>query len=116
MAVDTPSSVQKFMLCPYCGEEGEPIVSTKAIVPTQPVPIHARKNPEPMKFQEKPCKKCQQKFRSGYLFFEGECGHSGFVLRTSLKQVVSKEVFKRITGNVFRMEACFKCLDKLPQD
>lgn len=93
-------------LCRFCGYEVE---ATSTAAPIPQLTKEQAQHPAG-EFQDKPCPSCQNLFDTGYLFFVGDCGHSGFIGRTSLELVVDREGRPAPEEQLFEMEKCFKCM------
>ena len=86
--------------CKFCGKENGEILLNKFL----------KEIKEEEAYSPNPCKECEKRFKT-HKFFIGNCGHSGFIKTSALKELSTKEGWKNIKDKkIFRMEECFACI------
>ncbi|MCK4686552.1 MAG: hypothetical protein KAT66_00320 [Candidatus Lokiarchaeota archaeon] len=86
--------------CRFCGKENGEILINK----------YFREIKEEEAYSPNPCKECEKRFKT-YKFFIGNCGHSGFIKISALKDILTKEALKELKEKkIFRLEKCFACM------
>lgn len=100
-----PYDYVKLSTCRYCGGKGEEIAIHKQL-----------KSIKGEVYQELPCTACKKLFDDGFLYFVGDCQHSGFVKKSACEQAFTPEAFAQLTGKIFRMEKCFQCLGMMAEE
>lgn len=101
----------RMMTCKFCGGKTNAIAVSNRIRNGDLVDL-----PEIVPDQE-PCDDCKKRFADGFLYFIGNCEHSGFIRKEAVKRILTEEGMKALGNNkIFRIEKCFMCLGLVPKE
>lgn len=117
MSTPTDPSHVSMLTCHFCGKETNGLALSTRIVRDHNGKSKIKDLPSGPIYDSEPCEDCKKRFDEGYRYFIGDCGHSGFIRYSALEKILKPDGLEALgSSKIFRMEACFSCLNIVPRE